>query len=138
MECVRGRVPPDSLLGIEAFSLTRALEVDSHFAHGSVGGGNGHSHHGEAANHGHDGGGGGAGKGGGGGGHEHKHAALGLVSVGVEIEDGPLNLEAFMAWLGRLIKDSQGAVVRLKGEGMVWGRAVRKLAAGGRTSHLRI
>ncbi|EWM23567.1 Cobalamin (vitamin B12) biosynthesis CobW [Nannochloropsis gaditana] len=90
LACVRGEVPLEEVLGLEAFSPSRTFqgEKESKGKKWMDGGADG----GEFAVGGRAGGraGGGAG---------HAHTRLGFTSIGLTIDDGPLEWTAFESWL---------------------------------------
>ncbi|KAM3568125.1 hypothetical protein VYU27_009747, partial [Nannochloropsis oceanica] len=116
LECVKGEVEIEQLLGLEAFSLAKTTMGREE----GEGGGNRHGRHDE--------------EGGGGKGHQHTHAQdgkeggregrreghvhkrLGFTSIGIEVTDGPLEWAAFEQWLGTLLTKSTQPVVAAPGE----------------------
>jgi len=116
LECVKGEVDIEQLLGLEAFSLAKTTMGREE----GEGGGNRHGRHDE--------------EGGGGKGHQHTHAQdgkeggregwreghvhkrLGFTSIGIEVTDGPLEWAAFEQWLGTLLTKSTQPVVAAPGE----------------------
>ncbi|CAM9166451.1 unnamed protein product [Ectocarpus sp. 6 AP-2014] len=127
--CERGKVDVDLVLGVESFSLDKALEMDKHFAdiladkkknsdkHDSH---HHHHRHGEAkANTPPHGGGeksAAAAASSPGRDHRHAHDRLGAQSVGVEVAEGPIDWTKFTSWLkGFLEKEGEELIWRLKG-----------------------
>ncbi|CAB1117394.1 unnamed protein product [Ectocarpus sp. CCAP 1310/34] len=124
--CERGKVDVDLVLGVDSFSLDKALEMDKHFADILADKKNNSDkhdrrhHHGEAkANtppH------GGAEKSASaatssrGREHRHAHDRLGAQSVGVEVAERPIDWAKFTSWLkGFLEKEGEELIWRLKG-----------------------
>jgi G3E family GTPase len=88
-------VPIEAILGLEAFSLERALDLDPHFLPEPKA----HSHHHD--HHGH---------------HHHDHAPhyAGIEAIALKA-DHALDEAKFDAWLSELVSERGGDILRLKG-----------------------
>jgi G3E family GTPase len=86
------------ILGLEAFSLERALDLDSHFLPGPKGHHHEHDHgHGHHHHH-----------------HDHAPHYAGIDAIALKA-DNPLDEARFDAWLSDLIGQRGGDILRLKG-----------------------
>jgi len=110
LECVKGEVEIDQLLGLEAFSLAKTRVREEEKGRVEEEGG-GHHHHHEKEEEGVEGKEGGMEGGREGGREGHVHARLGFTSVGIEIGDGPLEWTKFEEWLGKLLTKTTQTVV---------------------------
>jgi G3E family GTPase len=92
----RCNVPLDTILGLEAFSLERAINLDPHFLPKPK-----HDHDHDHGHHHH---------------HHHDHAPhyAGIDAVALQAER-PLEEAKFDAWLSALIAERGGDILRLKG-----------------------
>jgi G3E family GTPase len=88
-------VPMEAILGLEAFSLARALDLDPHFLPDAKP----HHHH---QNPGHDHG----------PNHEPHYAGIDALAMKADL---PLDEAKFDAWLGDLVAERGGDILRLKG-----------------------
>jgi G3E family GTPase len=82
-------VPMEVVLGLDAFSLDRALDLDPHFLPKSQ---DHHDHH-----------------------HDHAHAHYAGIDALALKADRPLNEGRFDAWLSELVGERGGDLLRLKG-----------------------
>eukprot|EP00752_Nemacystus_decipiens_P007212 g6455.t1 len=141
--CERGKVDVDLVLGVDSFSLDKALEMDQHFAdiladREESNGPKDIGNHGDDKHHHHDhhnnkAEGGALRRGDEGTGHDqrhrHGHDRLGAQSVGVELAEGPIDWAKFTSWLKSFLeKEGDELIWRLKG--VLWTTAAP--AHGGR------
>jgi len=109
LECVRGMVPVEELMGLDSFSLERALAIDHHFEEGisssssSSSSSSHHQHKSDMVE--------GASKP-----PHHHHDSLGFTTVGIEVKEGPLEWEAMKKWLKDVLTtQGRDVIYRFKG-----------------------
>jgi G3E family GTPase len=93
----RSVVDFDKILGLKAFSLDRALDLDPHFLPHDHHHDHGHDHHDDHHHH-----------------HDHEPHYVGISSIALQA-DRPLDEGRFDAWLSDLIAQRGADILRLKG-----------------------
>ncbi|MEN9856637.1 MAG: hypothetical protein RLZZ157_1763 [Pseudomonadota bacterium] len=112
----RSHVPLDAILGIDAFSLERAVDLDPHFLPAADAHGHGHGYHHDHHHHHHD--------------HDHDTPHYAGISALALQSDRPLDEGRFDAWLSELIVQRGADILRLKGVLDMAGEARRYVIQG--------